>query len=166
MSGTDKVVFLTKLNNDVISHCKCDGTFIAEPSQMDCPWCGCGWLFLCASCRKPFTFALAEEVNFTWEHLAHNDLDGKWGRQPTAEEVEEWIGFMKILLKDVQAGKQYAYIDGWVFSIDETDLQFEGWYARHELSHVPQAAAVKDVTTLDMTLGNKEYWHSRRIKEK
>ncbi len=165
MSSSNKTVFLTKSNNNLISHCKCDSALIAEPSQMDCPWCGCGWLFQCAHCRKPFTFARAEELNFTWEHLAHNDLDKKWGRKPTGEEVKEWIGFMKILLKDIQIGRQYAYIDGWVFSIDETNLQFEGWHARHALLDVPQAAAVKDVKTLDMTLRSKEYWDSRRIED-
>ena len=164
MNGS-KVVFLTKANNDVISHCKCKTTLIGEPSQMDCPWCGCGWLFLCAKCHKAFTFARAEEVDLTWEQLAHNDLDGKRGRQPTAEEIQEWIGFMKILLKGVEVGKLYAYIDGWVFATDETDLQFEGWHARHELSHVPQAIAVKDAAVLDTTLGSQEYWDTRRIQD-
>src|SRR5882672_5821662 len=82
---------------------------------MDCPWCGYGWFFLCPKCRKAFTFAKAVEVDLTWEELAHKDLDGKWGRQPTAEEIREWIGFMKILLKGLQLGKQHVYIDGWVF---------------------------------------------------
>jgi len=160
-----KVVFLVKTSNDVISHCRCESNLIGEPAQMDCPWCGCGWLFLCANCRKAFTFARAEEVDFSWEQLAHNDLDGKWGRQPTAEEIEVWIEFMKILLKGVQVGKQYAYIDGWVFAIDETDLAFEGWHARHELPSVPQAVAVEDRGLLDRTLGNEEYWHVRAIEE-
>src|SRR5579863_879047 len=83
------IVYLAKANNDLISRCTCDRTFIGAPSQMDCPWCGCGWLFLCPKCRKAFTFAQAEEVDLTWEQLAHNDLDGKWGRQPTSQEVME-----------------------------------------------------------------------------
>lgn len=159
-----KVVFLAKANNDVISHCKCENALIGEPVQMDCPWCGRGWLFLCSKCRKAFTFARAEEVDLTWEQLAHNDLDGKWGRQPTDEEVGDWIEFMKILTQDVRVGKQYAYIDGWVFAIDETDLRFEGWHANHDLSRVPQAAAIKDATVLNVTLGNEEYWDVRRTE--
>src|SRR5258706_13992899 len=103
------VVFLTKANSDMISHCKCESALIGAPAQMDCPWCGCGWLFVCAKCRKVFTFARAEEVLFSWEQLAHNDLDGKCGRQPTAEEIEEWIELMQILLKGIQVGKQYVY---------------------------------------------------------
>jgi len=165
MMNGPKVVFLTKANNDLISHCKCENALIGAPAQMDCPWCGCGWLFLCAQCRKAFTFARAEEVHLSWEQLAHNDLDGKWGRQPTAEEIEEWIELMKILLKEIQVGKQYIYIDGWVFPTDETNIQFEGWHARHELSHVPQAAAVKDVTVLDRSLGSRQYWEVRRIQD-
>ncbi len=160
-----KIVYLVKANDDVISHCKCERTLIGAPAQMDCPWCGCGWLFLCPKCRKAFTFARAEEVDLTWEQLAHNDLDGKWGRNPSLQEVEQWIGFMKILLKDIEAGKQYAYIDGWVFSTERQDLRFEGWHARHELALVPQAAAVKDRALLDQTLGSEEYWHARAIQE-
>ena len=88
----DVVVFLAKANDDLISHCKCAYTFIGAPAQMDCPWCGCGWLFVCPKCRKAFTFARAVECNLTREQLAHNDLDGKYGRQPSGEEVDEcWL---------------------------------------------------------------------------
>ena len=132
---------------------------------MDCPWCGCGWLFLCPKCRRAFTFAVAVEVDLTWEQLAHNDLDGKWKDHPTRKEVEEWISFMKILLKDIKAGEQYVYIDGWVFGIDMTDFRFEGWHARHEILSIPQYAALTDPSILDQTLGSREYWQQRRIEE-
>jgi hypothetical protein len=157
-------VFLAKANNDVISHCKCKHTFIGAPAQMDCPWCGCGWLFICPTCRKAFTFARAERCDLTWEQLAHNDLDGKYGRQPTEDDVREWIGFMKILAKDLDLGKQYAYIDGWVIAVDEQNLRFDGICARHDLAAVPQAAALTDRESLDQTLGNVEYWRERRIE--
>jgi len=132
---------------------------------MDCPWCGCGWLFVCPICRKAFTFARAEKVKLSWEQLAHRDLDGKWGRDPSPEEVVEWIDFMKILTKDVELGREYAYIDGWVFPVDERDLWFEGWHARHELERIPQVVALEDRTYLERTLGSQEYWRSRRLQE-
>jgi hypothetical protein len=160
-----KTVFLVKANDDLVSHCNCQLTPIGAPAQMDCPWCGCGWLFVCPTCRKAFTFARAEEVEFTWEQLAHRDLDGKWGRNPTPEEVVEWIDFMKILVKGVEVGKEYAYIDGWVFPTDQRELRFDGWHAHHELERVPQAAALEDRTYLEQTLGSEEYWHARRIEE-
>ena len=56
-----KTVYLVKANNDLISHCACSNAVIGAPAQMDCPWCGCGWLFVCSKCRKAFSFARAEE---------------------------------------------------------------------------------------------------------
>ena len=156
-------VFLAKANNDLISHCSCEATFVAAPAQMDCPWCGCGWLFICPKCRKAFTFARAEKCDLTWEQLAHNDLDGKYGKQPSQEDIDEWIGFMKMLTKDVQLGKQYVYIDGWVFPTDETELRFEGVHAWHDLAVVPQEAALSDRQSLDQTLGNRRYWDERKL---
>jgi|SRR5882672_4319641 len=130
---------------------------------MDCPWCGYGWFFLCPKCRKAFTFAKAVEVDLTWEELAHKDLDGKWGRQPTAEEIREWIGFMKILLKGLQLGKQHVYIDGWVFPTDLRDITFEEWHSSHQLESPPQVSNRQSGPDLDVTLGSKEYWQSRRV---
>jgi hypothetical protein len=158
-------VFLAKANNDLISHCKCEHTFIGAPAQMDCPWCGCGWLFICPKCRKAFTFARAERCHLTWEQLAHNDLDGKYGKQPSQEDVDEWIGFMQILTKDLELGKQYAYIDGWVFPADERHLRFEGFYARHDLESVPQASALSDRESLRTTLEDSDYWRERKIEQ-
>ncbi len=39
-----KTVYLVKANDDLVSHCRCERTFIGAPSQIDCPWCGCGWV--------------------------------------------------------------------------------------------------------------------------
>ena len=50
------VKYIAKANNDVLSHCQCADTLAAGPAQLDCPWCGCGWLFSCIKCRKAFTF--------------------------------------------------------------------------------------------------------------
>ena len=159
------VIYLVKANYDLVSSCTCAQTYIGAPGQMDCPWCGCGWLFVCPKCRKAFAFAQAQEARLTWEELAHNDLDGKWGRQPTRQEVEEWISLMKNLLKGVQVGKNYAYIDGGVFPTDGRNIRFQGMYSRHDLSEVPQFVALKDRAALGKTLDNKEYWQARRIKQ-
>ena len=156
-------VFLAKADDELISHCKCDHTFIGAPGQMDCPWCGCGWLFLCPKCRKAFAFARAVECNLSWEELAHNDLGGKYGRQPDPEEVDEWIAFMKMMTKNLELGKRYVYIDGWVFPTDQRYLQFDGFHAHHDLPEIPQVAALRQREFLDDTLGNREYWRERTI---
>lgn len=158
-------LFLAKASDDLISHCKCPDTFIGAPAQMDCPWCGCGWLFVCPQCRKVFTFARAEKCELTWEQLAHRDLDGKYGRQPTQEDVDEWIGFMQMLTRGLQLGTDYVYIDGWIFPTTETPLIFDGMHARHELAGVPQIAALSDRQSLAQTLGNRRYWDERKLDQ-
>jgi hypothetical protein len=49
-----KHLYLRKANDDFVSHCKCPkaDSLISSPGQMDCPWCGCGWLFICSRCNK------------------------------------------------------------------------------------------------------------------
>lgn len=46
-----KTIYLIKDNDDLCSHCACETAYITFPPQMDCPWCGCGWLFSCTACR-------------------------------------------------------------------------------------------------------------------
>ncbi len=163
---TDSVgVFLAKANDNLISHCTCRQTWIGAPAQVDCPWCGCGWLFICPTCRRAFTFARAEPCDLTWEQLAHRDLDGKYGRQPSQEDIDEWIGFMKMLTQEIEPGKEYVYIDGWVFPADETDLRFEGMHSWHELAVVPQLAALADRKSLDQTLANRLYWDEHNLDQ-
>jgi hypothetical protein len=161
-----KTLYLVKANDKLISLCKCESTVIAGPAQMDCPWCGCGWLFVCPTCHKAFTFARAEVVDQTWEDLAHRDLDGKSGRRATDKQAREWVSFMKTLLKGIQAGKEYVYIDGRVFPTDARKLRFEGWHSRHELATIPQAEGLVNRAALEQTLDNERYWHERRLDHK
>ena len=156
-------VFLAKANDNLISHCTCQQTWIGAPAQMACPWCGCGWLFTCPQCRRAFTFASAEQCDLTWEQLAHRDLDSMGRRQPTQEDIDEWIGFMKLLTQDIEPGKEYVYIDAWVFPVGETNLQFTGMHSWHELAVVPQVAALADRKSLEQTLANRLYWDERKL---
>ena len=156
-------VFLAKGNNNLVSHCKCENPFISAPGQMNCPWCGCGWLFICPKCRKAFTFARATRCNMTREQLAHYDLDGKYGKQPTREDIAEWIGFMKMFTKDIQLGEEYAYLDGYAIPVSERNLQFDGIHALHDLEVVPQTAALQDRKWIENTIGNKNYWNDRKL---
>lgn len=114
---------------------------------------------------KESTVACLEECEFTWEQLAHNDLDGRYGRQPTRDELDDWIGLMQMLTKDIQLGVDYAYIDGWVFPTSETDLQFEGIHAQHVLRAVPQSAALLDRQSLEQTLASRRYWIEHAIDQ-
>jgi hypothetical protein len=165
MKENSKTIYLVKANNNLISHCTCADALIGAPAQFDCPWCGCGWLFVCARCRKAFTFARAKSVDLSWDQLAHRDLDGKWGSQPSPEDVSEWIEFMKILLKDITLGEEYVYLDGWIFPADSSALQFNGWHAHHELGKLPQIESLKEPLLLERTLGSIQYWQDRKLPD-
>jgi len=160
MSGT---VHLAKANDDLICHCHCATALVSWPPQMDCPWCGCGWLFVCMECRKPFTFAVGIEVGELLEAIGRRDLLRSWGEVPTVDDVREWVAAMRVLLKGVKVGKKYVYLDGLVHPADAQAVSFEGWAARHSFLHLPQIDAVNDPAALDSTLGNRDYWRERSI---
>jgi hypothetical protein len=158
-------VYLRKANDDFCSHCRCepDDALVSSPGQMDCPWCGCGSLFICSCCHKAFTFAEGVEVEGSWEATADRNIRAKYGKSPEPGEVEEWIGFMKILLKEVEPGSVYVYFDGYVVPTTATGIAIDGWYARHDLDFVPQVAAMGDPAVSDELLWSREYWQANRI---
>jgi len=162
---TMKIVYLKKAGNDVISHCSCGDGRISFPPQMDCPWCGCGWLFTCITCHKVFTFAEGVELETTWEQLAWDDENNSWNKSPSKEVVREWVEAMKVILKDVVVGKRYAVLDGWVFPADSKAIQFDGWHARHRFDVLPQFMALHDQNILEETLGNRAYWQANALPE-
>jgi hypothetical protein len=152
------VVYLIKDNDELCCHCSCDDAYITFPPQMDCPWCGCGWLFTCIQCRKAFTFARAVEVPDTWEQLACRDLAGRWSTEPKSEDISGWVAAMKALLAHVEMGKQYVCLDGLFIPTDAACVDFEGWHARHRLDFVPQVAALDDYFVSENILNNRLYW--------
>ena len=155
--------YLKKYNNDLVSHCSCTDALISFPPQLDCPWCGCGWLFTCIKCRKAFTFAVAIETEETWEDLALRDIRGKFESEPTVDDIQDWIGFMKEYVVDAEIGKQYVAFDGRLISTDKSRIDFDGWHASHKLDFVPQVAALKDKSIEESVLGSIEYWQSHAL---
>jgi hypothetical protein len=111
-------LYLTKANNDVISHCSCTDALVTFPSQMDCPWCGCGWLFTCIECRKAFVFARAIETDQTWEDLARRDLTNKWHESPSEDDILDWATAMEELMQDLVLNQEYVYLDGFFLPLD------------------------------------------------
>jgi hypothetical protein len=158
-----KIIYLIKDNDDLVSHCRCDPAYITSPPQIDCPWCGCGWLFVCTTCRKAFTFARGVEVDESWEELARRDLIGKWTDTPSDEDIREWIVAMQEILADVKVGNQYVCMDGLIIPTDAGHVRFRGWHAEHDLDFVPQIAALGDDSVMERILGNPRYWQARAI---
>jgi len=157
------ILYLVKKNDEFISFCSCKESLVGDPGQLDCPWCGCGWLFSCTKCRKAFSFAVAVEIDKTWEEIAAEDLYGYNKKQPTPEEISEWVEFMKAMQGEIELGKTYVYLDGVFISAEEENFSMEGWYANHKFEHVPQLAALKNPEIQKLVLSNPEYWRKNQI---
>jgi len=160
MQPESRHIYLRKANDDLISFCMCDKAeaLISEPGQMDCPWCGCGWLFTCMKCRKAFTFAEGFEVGKSWEDLADRDIRGFYEHAPEPRETQAWTASMKSLLQDAQVGEQYVYFDGHVIPRSAESVHFVGWNSKHELGFLPHVAALEDPEILDGLLRSVDYW--------
>jgi hypothetical protein len=154
----NKIKYLKKANDDVISFCSCNDGLISYPAQADCPWCGCGWLFTCKSCRKPFTFAECIEVESTYEKIAKDDLTNLLRRDVSEEEIAEWVKEMKEILTNAEVGKTYIIMDGKLIDKDQSGIKFEGWFAKHDLDKLPQIEAVKNPEIMHEKLTNESYW--------
>jgi len=161
-----KIVYLKKANSDLVGNCKCKDGRITYPPQMDCPWCGCGWLFTCLTCRKAFTFAVGVELEATWEELA--ELDWKaWGiERVSKQKIASWVKDMKAMLADVKPGGTYVYVDGRVFEKSARRVEFDGLYASHNFDRLPHVAALTQRSIEEEVLASTDYWRSHKLKRK
>jgi hypothetical protein len=157
------MIYLVKANNDFVSFCQCDEALITSPPQLDCPWCGCGWLFTCMNCRMAFAFAKAVETDNNWEDLARKDLHARWGAQPAAEAITEWTSFMKRYLREAKPGETYVAFDGRIIPTSQERLDFDGWHSTHKLEFVPQVRALSDPSVWENILASANYWQSHAL---
>ena len=157
-------IYLKKASNELVCHCTCYNAPITFPPQMDCPWCGCGWLFCCANCRKAFTFAVAVEMDESWEVTALRDLNGRGPNfKPTADDVADWVEAMQEMCSELEPGQQYVYLDGWFIPRDTEEILIEGMHSYHELDGVPQVMALEDKSVIADVLGNEDYWAENEV---
>jgi hypothetical protein len=156
-------IYLAKANNDLISHCACSTALITSPPQMDCPWCGCGWLFTCLECRKAFTFAVAIETEQSWDELARVDLLARSKTDPSVAGVAAWVESMMSYVAEAKVGEKYVALDGRIIPVSQQRVDFDGWHASHRFDFVPQVAAMSDPTVMKRILGSEEYWQTHAI---
>jgi hypothetical protein len=157
-------IYLAKDSNDLICHCECDQALITIPPQLDCPCCGCGWLFSCIECRKAFTFARGIRVDESWEDLARRDITSKWKKKPARRDVTNWVAAMKELLADVEVGGRYVCLDWTVIPVEAAAIRFDGLHSHHDLDYVPQVAALKKRSIVKNVLSNIEYWQNSALE--
>jgi hypothetical protein len=161
-----KHLYLKKASDELVSHCTCDDAPITFPPQMDCPWCGCGWLFCCANCRKAFTFAVAVELHESWEATAMRDLGNRAPDfKPTEDDIAAWVEAMQELCSELEVGQEYVYLDGWFIPRNSEGIEVEGMHSYHELDCVPQVVALQDKAIVEEVLSNQEYWTKNEVPQ-
>jgi hypothetical protein len=154
--------WLAKANDEVISYCACNHAVAATPGQLDCPWCGCGWLIPCAHCRKSFTYAQVVEFDRSYSDLARVNLADHEAEESEIEDLASW---MERAVARFRCGDVVVYLDGAYHHHAERDLRFEGWFAEHDLPVLPHAEA-RTRNDLDGVLGKAAYWFDRELPDR
>jgi hypothetical protein len=152
--------FLVKANDQLVSHCTCTAPLASCSSQLDCPWCGCGWLICCQECGKAFTFAKVIQTDLTYEQIIRRDFS-KRGYDVGDSEVADLAIWLAEAMAPFELDDIVIYLDGAYFGIDERDIEFTGLFAEHSLNHLPHAEALKDSAVLGEVLGEASYWFDR-----
>jgi hypothetical protein len=158
---------LIKANDDLVSWCKCTSPAYASSGQLDCPWCGCGWLFTCMSCRRAFSFAKVVSSEIPLRKIMQQERSS-YRNQPVALDDKEVISRTEWLdheLEPLPVGTICAYLDGKVLAVDSTDIRFNGWFALHRLDAVPQWSAHGSKAKIEALLGSKAYWLERELTD-
>lgn len=158
------VKYIAKANDEVISHCQCSDALAAGPSQLDCPWCGCGWLISCIKCRKAFTFGRVVEVDRTYADIARDDFTAR-GSSFDEEDIAGGAEWLAEAMADFNVGDIVVYLDGSFLKLDTTNFSYDGWFAQHDFDQLPHAAALKQPSALRDILANKQYWFDRELVE-
>lgn len=158
--------FIFKANDDVLSFCECESGIPAMSSeQMDCPWCGCGWLISCSKCRKAFTFAVVRETELSLFEIGKNEVKLRGiADAVTDDEIEDWAQMMKEELEGFVDGQVVVYLDGEYIPIDAEFIEFDGMHAAHKLEALPHVQALQDPKVLGDVLGDSKYWFDRKIE--
>lgn len=174
---TTQTLYLAKADNTGICHCECEEAIISWPGQMDCPWCGCGWLFTCMKCRKAFTFAQPVRLDMSLEELARMECEQTDStREPDEEMIGDIVEMMSGLLSAIEDEEDtFVYFDGYLIptfydelfsSGQESPLEVQGLHRDHMLSEVPQLRFRDDPTQAEASwLADEGYWGPPREDE-
>lgn len=154
--------WLAKANDEGVSHCACAASLAGVSGQLDCPWCGCGWMIPCATCRRAFTFARVVEIDQSYEDLVRTDLLDRGLPEVDETDVREGAAWLAETFADFAVGDTVIYLDGCYFRADQRPLAFEGLYAAHDHPEPPQTAAARDSRSPDEDLGRPQWWFERQ----
>lgn len=132
---------------------------------MDCPWCGCGYLFSCLSCGKAFTFARCEEVGLEAEDIVAIDYERFFGdgRKCPKDKIEKYAADLRLSMSNLKLGSEYVILDTHVIEVAER-AYFTGEYGKHLLDVLPQVEHRSDKKALISAL-ERPYWTRARSRK-
>lgn len=122
-----------------ICWCKCPlEEAIAKPTgALDCPWCGCGWLFTCSTCRKAFMIGEAVEVSGTLEDMVRKEYQS-WGiEEPTDAELAGPQGHLQQVQTRLEFGELYVHMDSMAVLLNSKPFTVEGERRKHFFKEAP-----------------------------
>lgn len=158
--------WLTKANNDGLSHCACRDALAALPGQADCPWCGCGWMISCGTCRKAFVFATVVETDASHEDIVRSEFLASRRTHHDEADIREAAAWMAEAVADFAVGDRVIYLDGWYFRADQGPLAFDGLFAAHDHPEPPQTAAVRQGRPVTTDLTRVQWWRDRERSDR
>lgn len=152
--------FITKASNDGICWCECEEAYAAFPGQQECPWCGCGWLFSCTSCRKAFTYGKVVEADLDISRFYKDDMRSG-GMLPNVKIYTERANYIIKELKPFSPGDEVVYLDGRILPLEKSPARFKGWHSKHSFKELPHRAG--DESVLRAAFSDEEYWEARAV---
>ncbi len=155
--------FLFKANDDVLSHCRCVGEPAASTGQLDCPWCGCGWLISCSKCLKAFTYGVIRNTDIPIVELGRLEVKRRGLKTVTEDDMLAWADAMEREFKRFKVGQKVVYLDGHYFPLGATNISFKGYFAKHKFKTLPHADALKHPDVLRATFIEPSYWLEREL---
>lgn len=160
------MLYIVRASSEGVCHCQCEDAPMSVPDQLDCPWCGCGWMLTCSRCNRAYTFGVARHVPGTLREIILNDFRQRQLPKELLEDKEFIDGCVESIsemIENIEEGEQYVYFDGILIPVDYDDrIEFEGLHATHDLATLPHLDLREDPDAARHLLGDPRYWTDRQ----
>ncbi len=157
-------VHLERSSRDGVCLCECPRALVGMPGQMDCPWCGCGWLFNCAACGRSFTYAKPVWISMPLGQIVEQDMLARgWKHDPSAFAAA--AEGMAEMLSKVEGNGEYVYLDGLFLPLQTRNTEVQGTSANHKITVLPHLLERRMPGTLESVLGDGKYWWDNKRQD-
>lgn len=110
-----------------------------------------------------FTFAEVRETDVSLFELGRRESMARNLGPVSVSDIQDWADAMAAALEPFDVGDIVVYLDGGYFTVDSTDVEFDGYFAHHKLARLPHAEALVNPDRLNEILGDVNYWTQREL---